>query len=106
MQHFSQWHGQSGFSTLIPGDPHQAAVKLLAAQVQREALVLTFNDIILMMGVLFVVGVILMPLVRNRCVVHGALEQRPGRSQSSTSLRAIESWRRQAEAIVVDMKVT
>jgi len=54
------------FSTLIPGDPHQAAVKLLAAEVQREALVLTFNDVILMMGVLFVVGVILMPLVRNR----------------------------------------
>jgi DHA2 family multidrug resistance protein len=54
------------FSTLIPGDPHQAAVKMLAARVQREALVLTFNDVILMMGGLFVVGVILMPLVRNR----------------------------------------
>jgi MFS transporter, DHA2 family, multidrug resistance protein len=54
------------FSTLIPGDPHQAAIKLLATQVQREALVLTFNDVILMMGLLFVVGVILMPLVRNR----------------------------------------
>jgi DHA2 family multidrug resistance protein len=53
-------------STMIPGDPHLAAVKLLAARVQREALVLTFNDIILMMGGLFVVGVILMPLVRNR----------------------------------------
>ncbi len=53
-------------SNLIPGDPHQAAVRLLAAQVQREALVLTFNDVILMMGVLFVVGVMLMPLVRNR----------------------------------------
>ncbi|HTQ34580.1 MAG TPA: MFS transporter, partial [Stellaceae bacterium] len=53
-------------------DPHfaagggRAALKVLAATVHREALVLTFNDVILMLGVLFVVGVLLMPLVRSR----------------------------------------
>ncbi len=51
---------------LVPGDPHQAAVRLLANVVQREALVLTFNDVILLLGGLFVVGVVLMPLVRRR----------------------------------------
>jgi len=51
---------------LIAGDPHRAAVRLLANVVQREALVLTFNDVILMMGVLFVVGLVLLPMVRGR----------------------------------------
>ena len=54
------------FDPLIPGDPHRAAIRLLARTVQREALVLTFNDVLLLMGVLFVVGVLLMPLVRRR----------------------------------------
>jgi DHA2 family multidrug resistance protein len=47
---------------LVP-DPSRAAVKLLANLVQREALVLTFNDIIMLLGSLFVVGLVLMPLV-------------------------------------------
>jgi MFS transporter, DHA2 family, multidrug resistance protein len=51
---------------LIAGDPHRAAIQLLGNIVQREALVLTFNDVILMMGVLFVVGLVLLPLVRSR----------------------------------------
>ena len=55
----------SRFETLIPGDPHQAAVTLLARLVQREALVMTFNDVILLLASMFVVGVILMPLVRR-----------------------------------------
>jgi DHA2 family multidrug resistance protein len=53
------------FSTLIPGDPHQAAVTMLARVVQREALVLTFNDIILLLGTMFVIGLFMMPLVRR-----------------------------------------
>jgi len=51
---------------LLAGDPHRAAIQLLGNIVQREALVLTFNDVILMMGVLFVVGLVLLPLVRSR----------------------------------------
>ncbi len=53
------------FDTLIPGDAHQAAVVRLAAIVQREALVLTFNDVILLLGSMFVVGFVLLPLVRR-----------------------------------------
>ena len=39
--------------------------------VQREALVMTYNDAILMVGALFVAGLFLMPLV-NRPRVAGA----------------------------------
>jgi MFS transporter, DHA2 family, multidrug resistance protein len=51
--------------SLIPGDPHQAAIKLLANLVQREALVLTYNDVLLLIGGVFVFGLLLMPLVRR-----------------------------------------
>ncbi len=51
--------------SLIPGDPHQAAVKLMANLVQREALVLTYNDLLLLLGACFVFGLMLMPLVRK-----------------------------------------
>ncbi len=50
--------------SLISGDPAQAALKLLAGLVQREALVLTYSDALMMIGAVFVVGVILMPLAR------------------------------------------
>lgn len=50
---------------LISGDPHQAGIKLLANLVQREALVMTFNDVLMLMGVLFLVGILIMPLVRT-----------------------------------------
>ena len=53
------------FDALIPGDPARAAVKLLANLVQREALVLTYNDVLLLIGGVFVVGLMLMPLVRR-----------------------------------------
>jgi DHA2 family multidrug resistance protein len=53
----------SRLDPLVPGDPSRAAVKLLANLVQREALVLTFNDVIMLLGSLFVVGLMLMPLV-------------------------------------------
>ena len=51
------------FDSLIPGDPSHAAMKLLANLVQREALVLTYNDLLLLIGSLFVFGLMLLPLV-------------------------------------------
>ncbi len=53
------------FDGLIPGDPAQAALKQLAAVVQREALVLTYNDVLLLIGAVFVAALLLMPLVRR-----------------------------------------
>jgi MFS transporter, DHA2 family, multidrug resistance protein len=50
---------------LVPGDTGRAAVKLLANLVQREALVLTYNDAIMLVGGLFVVSLFMMPLVRR-----------------------------------------
>ena len=57
--------------SLLPGDASRAAVKLLANLVQREALVLTYNDVIMLIGGLFVAGLCLMPLI-NRPRVAGA----------------------------------
>jgi DHA2 family multidrug resistance protein len=51
--------------SLIPGDSTQAAIKLLANLVQREALVLTYNDVLLLIGGGFVFALALMPLVRR-----------------------------------------
>jgi DHA2 family multidrug resistance protein len=50
---------------LTAGDPAHAALKLLAGTVQREALVLTYNDVLMLLGVAFAVGLVLMPLVKN-----------------------------------------
>jgi len=59
------------FDSLIHGDPNQAAIKLLAKLVQREALVLTYNDLLLAIGALFVFGLMLLPLVRRqRSLMH------------------------------------
>ncbi|HJU15757.1 MAG TPA: DHA2 family efflux MFS transporter permease subunit [Stellaceae bacterium] len=55
----------SRFDLLIPGDPHRAALKLLANLVQREALILTYNDLFLLLAALFVFGLMLLPLVRR-----------------------------------------
>ncbi len=54
------------FDSLIQGDPSQAAIKLLAKLVQREALVLTYNDVLLLIGGLFIFGLMLLPLVRRQ----------------------------------------
>ncbi|MFI4947948.1 MAG: DHA2 family efflux MFS transporter permease subunit [Alphaproteobacteria bacterium] len=54
------------FGSMIPGDPSHAAVGLLAKLVQREALVLTYNDVLMLMGGMFVVAVMLIPLVRRQ----------------------------------------
>jgi DHA2 family multidrug resistance protein len=53
------------FDPLLPGDPTRAAVKLLANLAQREALVLTYNDLLLLIGGVFVFGLLLLPLVRR-----------------------------------------
>jgi MFS transporter, DHA2 family, multidrug resistance protein len=50
---------------MIPGDPGRVAIKLLANLTQREALVLTYNDLLLLLGALFVFVLILLPLVRR-----------------------------------------
>ena len=55
----------SRFDSLIAGDPNRAAIKLLANLTQREALVLTYNDLLLLLGALFVFGLMLLPLVRR-----------------------------------------
>jgi DHA2 family multidrug resistance protein len=48
---------------LISGDSSRAALKLLGNVVHREALVLTYNDLLLLIGGLFVIGVMLLPFV-------------------------------------------
>ncbi len=50
---------------LIPGNPAVAAMKQLAGIVQREAVVLTFDDVLLLMAAVFGVALLLMPLVRK-----------------------------------------
>jgi DHA2 family multidrug resistance protein len=54
----------SRFEPLISGDPGAASVEMLAKLVQREALVLTYNDLLLLIGAVFVFGLMLLPLVR------------------------------------------
>ena len=51
--------------SLIPGDAHQAAVTLLGDLVHREALVLTYNDLLMLIGGFFVIGLMLIPLVHR-----------------------------------------
>ncbi len=70
VQHFLEMQANR-LDGLVPGDAGLAAVKLLANLVQREALVMTYNDAIMMLGGLFVAGLFLMPLV-NRPRVAGA----------------------------------
>ena len=56
--------------SMIPGDAHQAAVTMLGNLVHREALVLSYNDMLLLIGGLFVFGLTLIPLVlRPRSVL-------------------------------------
>ncbi|HZU88833.1 MAG TPA: DHA2 family efflux MFS transporter permease subunit, partial [Stellaceae bacterium] len=52
-------------ATLIPSDPHLAALKLLAARVETEALVLSYNDALLILGGAFACALLLLPLIRK-----------------------------------------
>ncbi len=72
VQHFLEMQANR-LDGLVPGDAGRAAVKLLATLVQREALVMTYNDAIMMLGGLFVAGLVLMPLVGRP---HAAAEVR------------------------------
>jgi MFS transporter, DHA2 family, multidrug resistance protein len=64
VQHFLELQ-VNRFDPLIPGDPSHAAMTMLAKLVQREALVLTYNDLLLLIGLLFVFGLMLLPFVRR-----------------------------------------
>ena len=67
VQHFLDMQA-SRLDALVPGDTGRAAVKLLANLVQREALVMTYNDALMLIGAVFVAGLFLMPFVRKpRC---------------------------------------
>jgi MFS transporter, DHA2 family, multidrug resistance protein len=69
VQHFLDMQA-SRFGDLLPGDAHRAALKALANIVQREALVMSFNDLLLLIGGFFVFGLMLLPLVsRPRSVL-------------------------------------
>jgi DHA2 family multidrug resistance protein len=63
VQQFLETH-TNRLDPLTAGDPAHAALKLLANTVQREALVLTYNDALMLLGVGFAIGLFLMPLVK------------------------------------------
>jgi MFS transporter, DHA2 family, multidrug resistance protein len=62
VQHFLEAQANR-LDRAISGDSSLAALKMLSNVVQREALVLMYNDLLLLIGGLFVVGVMLLPLV-------------------------------------------
>jgi len=64
VQHFLDMQSRR-LDSLLSGDSGRAAMKLLANLVQREALVLTYNDAIMLIGSVFVAALLLMPLVRR-----------------------------------------
>jgi DHA2 family multidrug resistance protein len=64
VQHFLDAQSNR-LDALVPGDTGRPAVRLLANLVQREALVMTYNDAIMLIGCLFVAALLLMPLVRR-----------------------------------------
>jgi DHA2 family multidrug resistance protein len=64
VQHFLEMQ-TTRFDALTTGDAAQQAIKLLASTVQREALVLTYNDALMVLGLGFAVALVLMPLVKN-----------------------------------------
>jgi MFS transporter, DHA2 family, multidrug resistance protein len=47
------------------GDSTPATIKLLGSIVQREALVLTFNDVMLLIGSLFLIGLVMIPILKR-----------------------------------------
>ena len=64
VQHFLETQ-EGRLGDLVAGDAHRAALRLLANIVQREALVMSFNDALLLLGGMFAVALVLMPLVRS-----------------------------------------
>ena len=64
VQHFLDMQANR-LGDLLPGDAHHAALQALANLVQREALVMTFNDALLLLGGVFTIAVMLIPLVKS-----------------------------------------
>ncbi len=64
VQHFLDMQTDR-FGALVPGDPHRAAVELLANLVQREALVMSFNDALMLLGGIFATALLLVPLIKR-----------------------------------------
>jgi MFS transporter, DHA2 family, multidrug resistance protein len=64
VQHFLD-SASNHLTPMISGDPNHGALVLLAARVQREALVLTYNDAILLLGAIFIAALALMPLMKK-----------------------------------------
>jgi MFS transporter, DHA2 family, multidrug resistance protein len=62
VQHFLDMQ-TSHLDGLVSGDVGRTTVKLLANLVQREALVLTYNDALMLIGGVFVAALFVMPLV-------------------------------------------
>lgn len=58
--------------TMIPGDPDMAATEELARIVEREACVLTYNDMFLLVARVFFAALLLMPLVKRPSDAAGA----------------------------------
>lgn len=52
-------------ASLLPGDPDQAALKVLYNLTRQQASTMAFGDILLSMSVVFLVGLVLMPLVHK-----------------------------------------
>jgi MFS transporter, DHA2 family, multidrug resistance protein len=72
VQHFLDAQS-SRLGALVPGDPNRAALELLAQMVERQALVMSFNDVLMVMGGAFLVGLPLTLLLRRpRSAVSGA----------------------------------
>ena len=61
VQHFLEMRANR-LDAMVP-DSTRAAMKLLAQAVQREALVLTYNDLLILIGLFFVGALLLLPLV-------------------------------------------
>jgi MFS transporter, DHA2 family, multidrug resistance protein len=64
VQQFLDAHANR-LDSLVHGDTSRAAIKLLANLVQREALVMTYNDVLMVIGGVFLAALFVMPLVRR-----------------------------------------
>ena len=71
VQQFLDMHANR-LDPLIPGDPAHAALELLGKLVEREALVMTYNDALMILGATFACALLLMPLVRSPRTVMNA----------------------------------
>jgi MFS transporter, DHA2 family, multidrug resistance protein len=71
VQHFLDAQS-SRLGAMLAGDPNQAALQVLADMVQKQALVMAFNDLLLLMGGAFLFGLPLTLLLRRpRSAVRG-----------------------------------